>query len=136
MDPKFRSKNRILPATQKLPSGSSIIRHTATKSNNYAAPNFNIYVLKFFTLHSLKKILFYEVNNKTEHLSCLFAHFLLDSWSPYIFWIVFLLWLRGKESACNAGDPGSFPGLGRSPAEGNGNPLQYSCLENPRDRGT
>ena len=41
----------------------------------------------------------------------------------------------GKESACNAGDPGSIPGLGRSPEEGNGNPLQYSWLENPRDRG-
>ena len=40
-----------------------------------------------------------------------------------------------KESACNAGDPGSCPGLGRSPGEGNGNPLQYSCLENPMDRG-
>ena len=41
----------------------------------------------------------------------------------------------GKESACNAGDPGSIPGLGRSPGEGNGNPLQYSCPENPMDRG-
>ena len=41
-----------------------------------------------------------------------------------------------KESACNAGDPGSIPRLGRSPGEGNGNPLQYSCLENPRNRAT
>ena len=41
----------------------------------------------------------------------------------------------GKESACNVGDPGSIPGSGRSPVEGNGNPLQYSCLENPMDRG-
>ena len=41
----------------------------------------------------------------------------------------------GKESACNAGDKGSIPGLGRSPGEGHGNPLQYSCLENPMDRG-
>ena len=41
----------------------------------------------------------------------------------------------GKESACNAGDLGLIPGLGRSPGEGNGNPLQYSCLENPMDRG-
>ena len=41
----------------------------------------------------------------------------------------------GKESACNAGDPGSIPGLGRSPGEGNGKPLQYSCLENPMHRG-
>ena len=39
----------------------------------------------------------------------------------------------GKASAYNAGDPGSIPGLGRSPGEGNGNPLQYSCLENPTD---
>ena len=41
----------------------------------------------------------------------------------------------GRESACNVGDIGSLPGLGRSPGEGNGNPLQYSCLENPMDRG-
>ena len=41
----------------------------------------------------------------------------------------------GKESACNAGEPGSIPGSGRSPEEGHGNPLQYSCLENPMDRG-
>ena len=41
----------------------------------------------------------------------------------------------GKESACNAGDPGSIPGLGRSSGEGNGYPLQCSCLENPRDGG-
>ena len=40
-----------------------------------------------------------------------------------------------KESTCNAGDPGLIPGLGRSPGEGNGNPLQYSCLKNPMDRG-
>ena len=41
----------------------------------------------------------------------------------------------GKESACNAGDPGSIPGSGRSPGVGNGYPLQYSCLENSKDRG-
>ena len=40
----------------------------------------------------------------------------------------------GKESACNAGDPGSIPRLGRSPREENGHPLQYSCLGNPKDR--
>ena len=43
--------------------------------------------------------------------------------------------LGGKESTCNAGDPGSIPGLGRSPGEGNGNPFQYSYLENSMDRG-
>ena len=47
-------------------------------------------------------------------------------------------WLSGKESPTSAedsGDVGSIPGSGRSPEEGNGNPLQYSCLENPKDRG-
>ena len=41
----------------------------------------------------------------------------------------------GKESACSVGDPGSVPGSGRCPGEGNGYPLQYSCLENSMDRG-
>ena len=40
-----------------------------------------------------------------------------------------------KASACNVGDPGSIPGLGRSPGEGNGNPLQHFCLQNPMDGG-
>ena len=43
---------------------------------------------------------------------------------------------NGKESASNAGDSGSIPGLGSSPGEGKGNPLQYSCLESSMDRGT
>jgi len=42
---------------------------------------------------------------------------------------------NSKESACNVGDPGLIPGYGRSPGEGNGNPLQYSFLENSMDRG-
>ena len=41
-------------------------------------------------------------------------------------------WLSGKKSACSAGDLGPIPALGRSPRGGHGNPLQYSCLENPR----
>ena len=44
-------------------------------------------------------------------------------------------WLSGKQSTCHAGDLGSTPGSGRSPGEGNSNPLQYSCLGNPVDRG-
>ena len=43
-------------------------------------------------------------------------------------------WLRRKESACNAGELGLIPGLGRSPGGGRGNPLQYSCLENPHEK--
>ena len=48
----------------------------------------------------------------------------------------FLCGFDVKESACNAGDLGSIPGWGRSPGGGHGDPLQYSCLENPTDRGT
>ena len=48
-------------------------------------------------------------------------------------YIGFLGGSDGKVSACSAGDPGSIPGLGRYPGEGNGNPLQYSCLENSMD---
>ena len=47
----------------------------------------------------------------------------------------FCLSSQVKASACNAGDLGSIPGLGRSPGEGNGIPLQYSCLENPMGGG-
>ena len=43
--------------------------------------------------------------------------------------------LTVQESGCNVGDLGSIPGLGQSPGGGHGNPLQYSCLENPMDRG-
>ena len=49
--------------------------------------------------------------------------------------LVFLGGSDGKEPACNAGDLGSIPGLGRSPGEVNGYPLQYSCMENSMDRG-
>ena len=44
-------------------------------------------------------------------------------------------WLNGKESACQAGDSGLIPGSGKSPGEGNSNPLRYSCFGDPMDRG-
>ena len=67
---------------------------------------------------------------------------MLGHWSKlhrYLNWVLgFLVAQRLKRllaSACNGGDLDSIPGSGRSPGEGNGNPLQYSCLENPMDRG-
>jgi len=51
--------------------------------------------------------------------------------SPFAWWVALMV----KESACNAGDPGLIPGLERSLGEGNGYPLQYSCLKNSLDRG-
>ena len=44
-------------------------------------------------------------------------------------------WFSDKESICSSGDAGLIPGLGKEPGEGNGNPLQYSCLGNPMDSG-
>ena len=77
------------------------------------------------------------------HLQCRRPQF--DSWAGKFPWWrdrpptpVFLGFSGGsdgKESTCNAGDVGSVPGLGRSPGEGHGDPLQYSCLENPMDGG-
>ena len=59
----------------------------------------------------------------------------LKVWGTLPFSLVFPCSSVGKESACSAGDPASIPGSGRSPGEGNGSPLQASCLENPMDRG-
>ena len=56
--------------------------------------------------------------------------------SKRVSWAIFPGGSDGKASAYNEGDLGSIPGLRRSPGEGNGNPLQYSCLENPMDGGT
>ena len=55
--------------------------------------------------------------------------------SKSLFVVYFTAQMVKRLSACNVGDPGLIPGSGRSPGEGNGNPLQYSCLENPIDRG-
>ena len=69
------------------------------------------------------------------------VQFISMFWRPPWFWWLVLGYKgfpggsHGKESACDAGDPGLIPGLGRSHGEGNDNPLQYSCLENPMDRG-
>ena len=60
-----------------------------------------------------------------------YIHFLPDPDTVELSW-----WLSNKESDCNAGDAGLIPGWGRSPGEGHGNPLQYSCLENTMDSQT
>ena len=79
---------------------------------------------------SVKKYIFCLKENKFQIISYSFSssymvHFLKD----------FPGGSDGKASVYNAGDLGLIPGLGRSPGEGNGNPLQYYCLENPMDRG-
>ena len=94
----------------------------------------------------------YHVNPKWKNLKhfesiylCPVFFFCYHSYvyhSPHTFWGFLLMFLGfpvgsdSKESACKAGDLGLNPGSGRSPEEGNGNPLQYSCLKNSVDRGT
>ena len=89
----------------------------------------------FFTLFSY--ILFCGGDFHQSFLQVIYPFYLsysaIDS-----FWCIsqgFTSGSDGKASVCNAGDPGSIPGLERSPREGNGSPLQYSCLENPMDHG-
>ena len=69
---------------------------------------------------------------QVEEITCLCC-VLVES--PFYHFLVSLVAQRLKASAWNAGDPDSVPGSGRSPGEGNGNPLQYSCLENPMEGG-
>ena len=69
-----------------------------------------------------------SLKSKTKQAEFLFVKILADILGPP-------RWLNGKESVCNAGDLSSIPGLKKSPGEGNGNPLHYSCLENSMDRG-
>ena len=73
----------------------------------------------------------------SEKVSTPITYFIM--YIQYIMYIYIISGFPGgsevKASACNVGDPGSIPGSGRSPGEGNGNPLQYSCLENPMEGG-
>ena len=70
-----------------------------------------------------------------KRLINLFIHEFSHSFNKYLIWVYFHGGSDGKASAYSAGDLGSIPGLGGSPGEGNGNPLQYPCLENPMDGG-
>ena len=71
----------------------------------------------------------YGVFNRTK---CLLTNKIKQNQQHLYTFLMGLLWgLSGKESTCNAGDAGSIPGSGRFPGGGNGNPFQYSCLQNP-----
>ena len=70
----------------------------------------------------------------TPSFDCLFPGFFFFQFKRSFFDVGFLGNSDSRESACNAGDPGSIPESGRSPGDGSGNPLQHSCLENSMDR--
>ena len=79
-----------------------------------------------------------ELSEAIFYLSLIFLCLIFDGnliFDHVSFSFLFVGGSDGKESAHNAGESGSIPGLGRSPGEGKGNPIQYSCLENSMDRG-
>ena len=75
----------------------------------------------------------YYINNEIFYAYIVYINFYILCVFIYTYGLPW--WLKGKESACNAGDLGTIPGSGGSPGGEHGNPLQYSCLENPMDRG-
>ena len=101
-----------------------------------------IWLLNFANLICVFRVISYGLNWRFHdsmeiHKNGIFVC-VLAIWIPFMNCCLraSLVAQNSKESACNARDPGSIPGWGRYPGEGNGNPLQYSCLENSMDRGT
>ena len=114
---------------------------TSLKSNNFSI--FNVYAIVFQNIQYFINLLIYPLIQAFVYfpkLLVLWEHWgrpktLMEDWKEFRRSALFMGFpggSDGKESACNVGDLGSIPGLVRSPAGGHGNPLQYSCLENPR----
>ena len=112
----------LSPAMRMGGSGQMISNYTF-KANLQLKPFVSTNVLKNLKYDNIKC----EDIRQLTHCSWIY------SWKKI--WCRLPWWLSGKEFACNAGDPDSVPGSGRSSRGGHGNPLQYSCLENPTDRG-
>ena len=128
----WKQFNRCLSTDSARTTGYSYVNLSLNYSSNYIQ-----ILLKM--RHKYKRKIFKVM----KLLDSKYMRKYLDSWitkDPLNNWVY---WIKGaspvaqtvKKSAWNMGDPGSVPGSGRSPGEGNGNPLQYSCLENPMDRG-
>ena len=77
---------------------------------------------------------FLEYLNINITLVCMYVYIYIYIWLPICIWLPW--WLRRSSFACNVGDLGLIPELGRAPGEGNSDPLQYYCLENSMDGGT
>ena len=121
-DPPYLANKKVTPAIKNLSTPSLVVltspfkTFSSIKKKSYFfsyfmlfLPSFNLAIslLSWFSLIKLQMIINYGFPGGSD---C-------------------------KESTCSTGDPGSIPGLGKSPGEWNGNPLQYSCLENSMDRG-
>ena len=111
----------------------SLFRYTANAQDQVIFSHSCWYSRTFLSMFTmLEKFYWWSWYFQSSRRSNLLLYLLLFMNTPK----GFLCGSEGKESVCNAEDPGSIPGLGRFLGKGNGNPLQYSCLENPMNRGT
>ena len=113
-----------------MPAILSSLKSTLSGNDSFMLPSDQLAILcsiskKEFSFYPLALLELWACN---LHSLCFLK---LNSLQPSVFLLGFPGGSDGKESTCNAGDLGSIPGLGRSPGGGHGNPLQYSCLENP-----
>ena len=113
-----------------MPAILSSLKSTLSGNDSFMLPSDQLAILcsiskKEFSFYPLALLELWACNS---HSLCFLE---LNSLQLSVFVLGFPGGSDGKESTCNAGDLGSIPGLGRSPGGGHGNPLQYSCLENP-----
>ena len=113
-----------------MPAILSSLKSTLSGNDSFMLPSDQLAILcsiskKEFSFYPLALLELWACN---LHSLCFLK---LNSLQPSVFLLGFPGGSDGKESTCNAGELGSIPGLGRSPGGGHGNPLQYSCLENP-----
>ena len=113
-----------------MPAILSSLKSTLSGNDSFMLPSDQLAILcsiskKEFSFYPLALLELWACN---LHSLCFLK---LNSLQPSVFLLGFPGGSDSKESTCNAGDLGSIPGLGRSPGGGHGNPLQYSCLENP-----
>ena len=116
-------------------SRTRIIRHTHTHTHTHTPRHYILQQLIMSPFHfkPLEPLVHAAVRRKNFEFSLRLA--CIEGFPDSSVGLGFPGDSAGKESACNAGDMGSIPGLGGSPGEGHGTLLQYSCLENPMDRG-
>ena len=127
-------QNTRLPCPSQTPRACS----NSCPSSGWCHPTISSSVVPFSScLQSFYQFISFLRNSHTFLFLCMLFDFLKNENRKFYYCSMYLglpWWLEGKESACNAGELGSIPGLGRSLGEGNGYPLQYSYLENSTDR--